>query len=121
MHEVAMNLQSFATPEGFSPTLIARELRTSKAEIADTLGLGSDALTRRERIASPKVQTRLREMIEILNRVEAQVGSPLVAYAWFRSHPMPGFANQTPRQLVRDGKADWVNHYIDEALAGGFA
>ena len=116
-----MNLQSFTTPEGFSPMLIARALRTTKAEIADTLGLGTDALSRRERIASPKVQTRLREMMEILNRVEAQVGSPLVAYAWFRSQPLPGFANQTPRQLVRDGKAEWVHDHLDRILAGGFA
>ena len=107
-----MNLQSFATPEGLSPTLIARALRTTKAEIADTLGLGADALSRRERIASPKVQTRLREMMEILNRVEAQVGSPLVAYAWFRSQPLPGFANQTPRQLVLEGNADWVHDHL---------
>jgi hypothetical protein len=116
-----MNLQSFATADGFSPTLIARALRTSKAEIADTLGLGGDALTPKARVGSPKVQTRLRQMMEILNRVEAQTGSPIVAYAWFRSYPLPGFAGQTPDQLVREGHADWVHDYIDDALAGGYA
>lgn len=105
----------------FSPTKVAQLLRTSKREIAQTLGLGSDALTRRQRLSSVKTQTRLREMLEILNRVEAQAGSPLAAYAWFRSEPLPGFAGLTPDQLVRDGHADWVHRYLDRVLAGGFA
>jgi uncharacterized coiled-coil protein SlyX len=45
-------------------------LRTTKAEISETLGLASDALTRRQRMEVTKTQTRLREMLEILNRVE---------------------------------------------------
>jgi hypothetical protein len=85
------------------------------------LGLGTDALTRKQRLASVKTQTRLREMLEILNRVEPQAGSLLAAYAWFRSQPLPGFGGQTPDQLVRDGHADWVHRYLDRVMAGGFA
>ena len=38
--------------------------------------------------------------------VERRFGSALVAYAWYRSEPLPGFGGQTAMQLVRDGKAD---------------
>ncbi|MBY0422680.1 MAG: DUF2384 domain-containing protein, partial [Parvularculaceae bacterium] len=96
----------------FSPDAIASGLRTTKAELTETLGLASDALTRRQRIEASKTQTRLREMIEILRRVEGLVGSSLAAYAWFRSEPLVGFARQTPSQLVREGRARDVHAYL---------
>ena len=64
---------------------------------------------------------RLRQMLEILRRVEAEVGSDLVAYAWFRSEPLPGFGGMRPCQLVQGGKADMVHAYLDDVLAGGYA
>ncbi len=106
----------------FSPARIAGALRTTRAEIADTLGLSRDALSRTARIRAPKTQTRLREMVEILHRVEGCTGSPpLVAYAWFRSEALPGFAGLTPDQLVRQGKAALVHAHLDRIMAGGYA
>ena len=109
-------------PPVFSPARIAGVLRTTKTEIAGTLGLGQDALSRTSRVQARKTQTRLREMVEILRRVEAYTGaSPLVAYAWFRSEVLPGFAGKTPDQLVREGKAGYVHAYLDRIMAGGHA
>ena len=106
----------------FSPALIAGALRTTKAEIADTLGLSRDALSRTTRINAAKTQTRLREMVEILHRVEGYTGSPpLVAYAWFRSEALPGFGGMTADQLVREGNAAHVHAYLDHVMAGGYA
>ena len=117
-----MELRRFVDGDiGFSPDLVARELRTTKTEIAGTLGLARDALSRAARVRAPKTQTRLRQMLEILRRVEAEVGSDLVAYAWFRSEPLPGFGGMTPCQLVKQGRADMVHGYLDEVLAGGYA
>ena len=116
-----MEIRDFATDEGFSPKYVATELKTTKGEIAATLGLSRDALSRASRIGATKTQMRLRQMLEILNRVDVELGSQLVAYAWFRSEPLPGFANQTPCQLVRDGKADMVHAYLDQVLEGGYA
>ena len=97
-------------------------MRTTKAEIADTLGLSRDALSRTARIRATKTQTRLREMMEILHRMEGYTGSPpLVAYAWFRSEALPGFAGLTPDQLVRQGKANMVRAHLDRIMAGGYA
>ena len=109
-------------PQVFSPARIAGALRTTKAEIAGTLGLSRDALSRTSRIRARKTQTRLREMVEILRRVEAYTGSSaLVAYAWFRSEALPGFAGQTPDRLVREGKAGHVHAHLDRIMAGGYA
>jgi len=36
---------------------------------------------RKERVASQKTQERLREMVEILNKIEPRFGSDLIAYA----------------------------------------
>ena len=105
-----------------SPALIAGALRTTKAEIADTLGLSRDALSRTTRVRATKTQTRLREMVEILRRVEDYTGSPaLVAYAWFRSEALPGFGGKTADQLVREGHARYVHAHLDRIMAGGYA
>ncbi len=102
----------------FAPQLIARALRTSSADIARSVGLGRDALQRRQRVRSDKTQRRLREMVELLNKVEPRFGSPLLAYAWYRSEPLPGFSGQTAMQLTTDGRASDVLDYIDAVDAG---
>ena len=116
-----MRFQEFIDDQVFSPVLIANALRTTRSEIAGTLGLGRDAFSRASRIRARKTQVRLRQMLEILNRVEAETGSPLAAYAWFRAEPLPGFGGATPNLLLREGKADHVHAYLDRVMAGGYA
>ena len=119
-----MDLREFIDKEtqAFSPARVAAALRTTKAEIAATLGLHRDALSRSARVRARRTQTRLREMLEILNRAETCAGySGLMAYAWFRSEALPGFAGKTPGQLVREGKASYVHAYLDQLMAGGYA
>jgi hypothetical protein len=102
----------------FIPAKIARALHTTSEEVARTAGLGRDAVQRKERVRSDKTQQLLREMIEVLNKVEPRFGSALMAYAWYRSEPLPGFSGQTAMQLVRGGRADEVLVYIDAVDAG---
>ena len=117
-----MRIHEVVEDQALSPTLIAGALRTTKAEIADTLGLSRDALSRSTRIRARKTQTRLREMVGIIRRVEDCAGcSALVAYAWFRSEALPGFAGLTPDRLVREGKAIYVHAHLDRVMAGGYA
>ena len=102
----------------FAPRKIAEALRTTSAEVARTAGLGRDAVQRKERVRSHKTQRRLREMMEIINKVEPRFGSALMAYAWYRSEPLPGFSGQTAMQLVRSGRTDEVLDYVDAVDAG---
>ena len=56
-----------------------------------------------------------------INKVEPRFGSALMAYAWYRSEPLPGFSGQTAMQLVRDGRAGEVIDFIDAVDAGVYA
>jgi len=116
-----MHITNFAEAGQFEPRKIAAALRTSTEEVAMTVGLGKDALQRRTRINADKTQRRLRELVEILNKVEPRFGSELMAYAWYRSEPLPGFDGRTAMQLVQEGKAQQVLEYIDAVDAGVFA
>lgn len=116
-----MQITNFADGGQFEPSKIAAALRTSAEEVAMTVGLGKDALQRRSRIGSDKTQRRLRELVEVLNKVEPRFGSELMAYAWYRSEPLPGFDGRTAMQLVQEGKAQQVLEYIDAVDAGVFA
>lgn len=116
-----MNLMNFAEAGQFEPRKIAATLRTSSEEIALSLGLAKDAVQRRRRIQSDKTQRRLRELVEVINKVEPRFGSDLIAYAWFRSETLAGFDGRTAMQLVKEGKAQQVLDYIDAVDAGVFA
>lgn len=113
-----MGLAQYADDGFFAPRKIAHVLRTTSEEVARTAGLGRDAVQRKERVRSDRTQRRLREMVEVLNKLEPRFGSALMAYAWYRSEPLPGFSGQTAMQLVRSGRAEDVLDYIDAVDAG---
>jgi uncharacterized protein (DUF2384 family) len=116
-----MNIARYAEKGFFAPAKIAHALMTTRDEIARTAGLGKDAVQRKDRITSQKTQKRLREMVEIINKIEPRFGSDLMAYAWYRSEPLPGFSGQTAMQLVRACRAADVLDYIDAVDAGVYA
>lgn len=102
-----MPIAAYQDQGSFALDQIVRRLMTTRAEIAQTLGLGRDAVARKERANSPRTQMRLREMLEILNRMEPRMGTAAMAYAWYRSEPLAGFgadADATrPRRPCRLG------------------
>ena len=116
-----MSLTIYTDHGRFAPKKIAGVLRTTSEELARSLGLGKDAVQRKDRIASDRTQRRLRQMVEIINKVEPRFGSPLLAYAWYRSEPLAGFDGQTAMQLVHADRADDVLTYVDAVDAGVFA
>lgn len=56
-------------------------------------------------------------MPEILNRAEAETGSSLADYAWFRGLPMPDFGGAIPDGLVRVDRADHVHAFLNRIMA----
>lgn len=113
-----MALAEYADGGFFAPSKIANAFRTTSEEVARTVGLGRDAVQRKDRVRSDRTQRRLREMVEIINKVEPRFGSGMIAYAWYRSEPLAGFSGQTAMQLVRGGRSDEVLDYIDAVDAG---
>jgi hypothetical protein len=96
-------------------------LRITRAELAIVLGLSRDAISKTTRVRSPATQARLRNMVEIINRVRPWAGSPQHAFAWYRSQPLPSFGDQTAEALVKEGRAEAVKHYLDRIAVGGYA
>ncbi len=118
---ISWGLAQYSDNGLFAPRKIADALRTTSDEVARSAGLGRDAVQRKDRVQSDKTQKRLREMVEILNKVEPRFGSALMAYAWYRSEPLAGFSGQTAMQLVLTGRASEVLDYIDAVDAGVYA
>jgi hypothetical protein len=113
-----MGLVQYSDNGFFAPRKIADAFRTTSEEVARTAGLGKDAVQRKDRVRSDKTQRRLREMVEVINKVEPRFSSTLMAYAWYRSEPLPGFSGQTAMQLVRSGRGEEVLEYVDAVDAG---
>ena len=113
-----MPLTDYANQGLFAPSKIAAAWRTTGVEVAASAGLGRDAVQRRERVSSDRVQSRLRQMVEIVHKVEPRFGSALMAYAWYRSEPLPGLGGRTAMAMVREGRADAVLDLIDAVDAG---
>jgi hypothetical protein len=116
-----MGLAQYADEGLFAPGKIAHAFHTTSEEVARSAGLGRDAIQRRDRVRSDKTQRRLREMVEIINKVEPRFGSALIAFAWYRSEPLPGFSGQTAMQLVREGRASEILEFVDAVDAGVYA
>src|SRR5437763_13652233 len=103
---LAVALAQYADNGIFAPRRIAEALQTTSDEIARTIGLGKDAIQRKDRIRSDKTQRRLRVMVGVINKVEPRFGSALMAYAWYRSEPPSVFSGQSAMQLLRSGGAE---------------
>lgn len=96
-------------------------LHITRAELAASLGLSRDAVAKTARARAPATQARLRDMVEILNRVRPWAGSAQQAFAWYRAQPLPSFGDQTAEALLKEGRAEAVKRYLDRITVGGYA
>jgi hypothetical protein len=96
-------------------------LRITKLELALALGLSRDAVSKTARLKSPATQARLRDVLEIMNRVLPWAGSVAQAFAWYRSQSLPSFGDQTAEDLVKEGRAEAVKAYLSRIAVGGYA
>jgi hypothetical protein len=101
--------------------LVMKSFGFSKAQLAETAGLSVETLYRPNRLEAPKSQARLKEMLEIVDRVADWAGGKDQAMAWYRAEPLPAFGGRTAESLVKDGKATAVRDYLDHVALGGFS
>jgi hypothetical protein len=99
----------------------AEALHLSKAQLAETAGLAREVFQKASRRDSPKAQTRVREMLEIIALVQNWAGGPAQALAWYRAEPIPAFGGRTAEALVKSGQASAVRDYVDHLATGGQA
>lgn len=115
-------LRQVLPPRGLiDATLLAEVLHVTKTELAAATGLSRDAVSKRSRVESRATQARLRDTVEIINRVIGWSGSLPGAFAWFRSQPLPSFGDKTAEDMVKDGRAEDVKAYLSRIADGGYA
>jgi uncharacterized protein (DUF2384 family) len=93
----------------------------SKGQLATTVGVRPETFQRVKRVAAPKTQSRVKEMLEIIGRIADWAGGKDQAMAWYRAEPIPAFGGRTAESLVKEGKAAAVRDYLDHVAVGGFA
>jgi uncharacterized protein (DUF2384 family) len=100
---------------------VAEWFGMSKGQLAATVGVRPETFHRVKRVAAPKTQNRVKEMLEIVGRVADWAGGKDQAMAWYRAEPLPAFGGRTAESLVKEGKAAAVRDYLDHVAVGGFA
>jgi hypothetical protein len=100
---------------------VAAVFGMSKSQLAETVGLGVQALYKADRASTPRTQARMREMLEIVSRVADWAGGTERAMAWYRAQPLAAFGGRTAEALVKNGKAGFLRDYLDSIAIGGFA
>lgn len=100
---------------------VAETFRMSKGQLAETAGLATATLSKSDRRAGARAQSRMTEMLEIIGRIREWAGGEAQAMAWYRSQPIPALDGRTPEALVKAGRAGAVRDYLDHLALGGFA
>lgn len=100
---------------------LAKALHITQTDLAAATGLSQDAVSKRARLKSRATQARLKDTVEIINRVAQWSGGIGRAFAWFRSQPLPSFGDKTAEDLVKEGRADAVKAYLSRIADGGYA
>ena len=104
-----------------APEGLVRELHITMGELAVASGLSRDAVSKSARLKAPTTQARLRDIVEIINRVLPWAGSAQRAFAWYRAQPLPSFGDLTAEDLVKAGESEAVKAYLSRIAAGGYA
>lgn len=100
---------------------VTRTFGMTKVQLAETAGLGRDTFQKAARQEAPKAQVRVKEMLEIVGRIEHWAGGQAQAMAWYRAQPIAALDGRTAEALVKSGRAGVVRDYLDHIAVGGFA
>ena len=111
----------FETPGPIEASRVAETFGMSIRQLAETVGLPREAVYKSARARGGKTQSRMREMLEIINRVSEWAGGKEQAMAWYRAQPLPAFGGRTAESLVKSGQAGALRDYLDHLASGGFA
>jgi hypothetical protein len=115
-------LHQVITAEGFvTANGLAKILHITQNDLADVTGLSRDSVSKKDWCKSRTTQARLRDTVEIINRVSEWSGGIGRTFAWFRSQPLPSFGDKTAEDLVKEGRAEAVKSYLARIVDGGYA
>ena len=122
-----MNRQSVSLSEAWKADgsidhrMLAYALRISEIELLVSVGAinGTGVC---DADMAPAVQgARMKAFLRILEQVESWAGGPQAAYKWYCSEPIASLGGKTAGKLVREGRADAVEHWLKRIGDGGYA
>lgn len=96
-------------------------LGMTKEQFGRMIGVSAETLRKSARAGSPRTQARMREAVEIIDRVRDWAGGEAQATAWYKSQPIPAFGGRTAESIVKSGQASSLRDYLDHLAMGGFA
>ncbi len=99
------------------PKKLSEALRMSVADLAVVTGIHRNSLS--ATAASPRVQSKLREILAIINDVIAIHGDEARAIIFFRHHRIGRLGDKTPAELIATGQAAQVREYLRDFMAAG--
>ena len=115
-------LEKYLSTDGFIDVdTVTTEFNLTKSALAQSLGFAEETLQRFSRVSAQKTQQRLREMLELLTRVEPWAGGMPQALGWYRGQGIPALGDQTAEALVKNDQAGVVRAYLDGIATGAFA
>jgi len=91
---------------------LAQKLRVTKTVLAFASGLSRDAVATPLRLSARSTQSKLSDMLEILNQMLPWTGSAAKAFLCYRTRPLASFGGRTAEDLVKEGRAEAVKAYF---------
>ena len=101
--------------------VLGEVLQVSEAELHASIGAfdGTDA---QGADGGPStLQARMDALLRILEQVSPWAGGPRAAYDWYCSEAIASLGGRTARDLVKVGRADAVENYLQRMDPGGYA
>jgi hypothetical protein len=100
----------------FSASGIAGILGLQQQELAELAGVHRNTL--RIHPESPRLQSVLRDLMQVLSAAMAMEPDPQRAIFLIKNEPIPAFRHKTLLQLVQEGRTEDAIDYLESVSAG---
>ena len=102
-----------------APERLIREIGVSVADLAHYSHVNRNTIARHP--SSPKLQDRLREIVQVISSASEIAADDDEAIAWFKYQPIAAYGFKTPAELVAEGEAAAVLAYLEDCRNGVYA
>ena len=119
---MTQSLNAVLNPEGdVNVQVLASVLRMPVAQIAEAIGADLSAVDCAPTARDPDASERLRELVELLHVTVPWAGSVEMAWAHYRSYPIPALGSLTAEALLVRGRSEELSEYLRHIEDGGYA
>ena len=103
------------------PNNVANVFGITLGELAYVIGVSDETFANASSLSNFSVQSKLRNLMEIVMLVSTWAGGTLQAFTWYRNAHLPALGNITAETAVKMGHADYVFDFIRSVSLRGYA